>query len=125
TLNSCNAAYLSVSLVIAFAMLDGSKNSIGCPTNSPTPNPSPISQTWLTTNSDARCESRTFEFSELLPPSNSKKRHGITTMSPTGYRVAAPKPEIRPTRRSSCQDWDFRSFRDSQMTSAHNRLLKM
>src|SRR6266446_1697466 len=124
-LNSFNAAYFNVSSVIAFVTLDRSKNSIGWPRNSPIANPKPINQPGPATNFFTRCKTRSRQDGKLSLPLNSKYRHGITTMSPTGYRVAAPRPEMRPTRRSSGHGWDFRSFSDNQMTSANNRLLKM
>jgi hypothetical protein len=73
----------------------------------------------------ARSENRNLQLRTSLLPSTSKYRQGITAMIPTGYRVAAPKPESRPTRKSSCHDWDLRSFNENQMTKAHKKLLKM
>ena len=113
-LNSCNDAYLSVWPVIALVTLDGSKNSIGWPRNSPMPNPKPTNQICRVAKSLARSTNWIFRFGKPSPP-NSRYRHGITTTNPTGYRVAAPKPESSPTRKSRCQRWEFLSFNENQI----------
>src|SRR5262245_34462793 len=94
--------------------------------NSPITNPKPINQTCRLAKSLARRKNRFVGGGELSFASlSSKYKQGMITIRPAGYRVAAPRPENNPVVISSCQRSDFRSLKESQMTNAHKKLLRM
>src|SRR5262245_20364162 len=94
--------------------------------NSPSTNPMPINQTCRLAKSLARRKNRFVGGGELLFASlSSKDKQARSTIRPAGDRVAPPRPENNPVGISSCQRREFRNLKESQMTKAHKKLLRM